>query len=207
MAISAQCVCGKTISAKNEYAGKRVRCPACKEPVSLPTAETDSDSQGKPTTITTKCECGKSFRAKSGLLGKTVKCPACSMPVKIGKPSDANGEPAVNRDVTNPQNAGEALEFEQKLDGLEDGGIDNEVSDMSSLLDELGLESSKTGMRCPNCKQDITDDAVLCIDCGFNLETGKVVKKSSFVKEKKSDTGVGAPKKAKTGKGLFRKKS
>ena len=77
---------------------------------------------------------------------------------------------------------------------------------MAGLLDELGLESSKTGQRCPNCKSDINEDTVICIDCGFNLETGKLLKKNSFVKGKKSDTGVGAPKKKKERKGLFGKK-
>lgn len=94
---------------------------------------------------------------------------------------------------------------EQRFQGLEGDGVDTEVANMASLLDELGLESSKTGMRCPNCKSDIDEGAVLCVDCGYNIDSGKMVKKSSFVKEKKSSTGVGAPKK-KERKGLFGKK-
>ena len=31
-------------------------------------------------------------------------------------------------------------------------------------------------MPCPQCGQDMPDDAILCLSCGFNRETGKTVK-------------------------------
>ena len=74
---------------------------------------------------------------------------------------------------------------------------------MADLLDEIGMEATRTGVRCPNCRSDIEADAVLCIACGYNLETGKLLKTDSFVNKSKF-SGVGAPtKKTKNGKSRF----
>ena len=36
MAIKLQCPCGKALSVKDEFAGRRVKCPACQSPLSVP---------------------------------------------------------------------------------------------------------------------------------------------------------------------------
>ncbi|MFQ3592276.1 MAG: hypothetical protein SNJ82_03685 [Gemmataceae bacterium] len=41
MAISFVCDCGKPLRVKEELAGKKVRCPACKEVARVPAAEQD----------------------------------------------------------------------------------------------------------------------------------------------------------------------
>lgn len=41
MPLSIQCKCGKTLRVKDEFAGKKVRCPACKEVLSVPVPEMD----------------------------------------------------------------------------------------------------------------------------------------------------------------------
>lgn len=44
MAIKVSCACGKTISAKDEFAGRRVKCPACKKPLRIPEANVEEES-------------------------------------------------------------------------------------------------------------------------------------------------------------------
>ena len=44
MAIKVSCTCGKTISAKDEFAGRRVKCPACKKPLQIPEADVEEES-------------------------------------------------------------------------------------------------------------------------------------------------------------------
>lgn len=44
------------------------------------------------------------------------------------------------------------------------GGIDD-------LFEEAGLEEVR-GPRCPHCGTAVQKDAVLCVSCGFNLQTG-----------------------------------
>jgi hypothetical protein len=40
MAIAFSCACGRKINAKDEHAGKRVKCPGCQQPVTVPKAAT-----------------------------------------------------------------------------------------------------------------------------------------------------------------------
>lgn len=236
MAISVQCACGKSLSAKDELAGRRVKCPACQQPLLIPAAQ-------KPvaaTSISARCDCGETFNAKPESAGKTVKCPKCANPVQIPEGPAQAAEPgvkvtcacgnslnapprlagktvrcpacksplaipkAVLTDATADSDAdsatGSDIDFDlsgkQQISSLHDQGIDSDTSGMAGLLDELGIESSKTGRRCPNCSSDVEPDAILCIDCGYNLDTGKKLKQSSFVKAKKLD-GIGAPPKKK----------
>ena len=122
MAIRVTCSCGKTVSANDELAGRRVKCPDCSEPISIPGGESTFDEVG---------------------------------------------------------------------------------SGMAELLDEIGMEATRTGIRCPNCRSDLQADAVLCIACGYNLETGKLLTTDSFVNKSKF-SGVGAPtEKTKNGKSRF----
>ena len=108
--------------------------------------------------IKVTCTCGKTVSANDGLAGRRVKCPDCSEPISI--PAESTFKKA--------------------------------GSDMAGLLDEIGIEATRTGVRCPNCRSDLQADAILCVACGFNLETGKVLKTDSFVKKRKI-SGVGAP--------------
>jgi hypothetical protein len=44
---------------------------------------------------------------------------------------------------------------------------------VGALLDEVDLNLSKTGRRCPECREDLELDDVICVNCGYNTETGK----------------------------------
>ena len=237
MAIKVQCACGKSLSAKDEFAGRRVRCPGCQQPLLIPAGENTAEATTSP--IATRCSCGEVFQAKPEFVGKTVKCPQCSRPVQIpdgqagstkpgievicscghsvNAPPHLTGKrvrcPACQNTLAIPEavvlekrtaatddedGSSDSDEFElsdaPRLSNLHDQGIDGDISGMAGLLDELGIEASKTGRRCPNCGSDVAPEAVLCIDCGYNLETGKQLKPSSFVKAKELN-GIGAPPK------------
>ncbi len=49
----------------------------------------------------------------------------------------------------------------------------NAVEVMDSLLDEIGFQQSAAANRCPECREVLPEEAVLCVHCGYNLETGK----------------------------------
>lgn len=46
MAIKVSCKCGKKISAKDQLAGRQVKCPACKKPLRIPKPEAEEESYG-----------------------------------------------------------------------------------------------------------------------------------------------------------------
>jgi hypothetical protein len=44
MAIKVACACGKKLSVKDEYAGRRVKCPSCKKPLQIPKPKVEEES-------------------------------------------------------------------------------------------------------------------------------------------------------------------
>lgn len=98
--------------------------------------------------INVKCKCGQAFSAKEEMAGKAVKCPNCAQPLRIPQPAAAQAD-----DASAP------------------GGL-------TDLLDEVGLKAKHedyVGRRCPSCDDPLAQNAVLCVGCGYNLETGKFV--------------------------------
>ncbi len=153
MPIAVRCACGKSINAPDQLAGKKAKCPACGEALSIPAAagasqgaapKAASSSSGAERPIYVTCECGKKFTAPAKLAGKSVQCPTCRQLVKLPKASDAG-----------------AASAKPSKDGVGD------------LLDEVDLGRSRTGHRCPECRADLQPDDILCIQCGYNLESGK----------------------------------
>jgi hypothetical protein len=61
---------------------------------------------------------------------------------------------------------------------------------MEALLQEANIGPvSRGGPMCPNCAAEITPGAVLCVECGFNLETGKQVR-TTRDEDALADTGL-----------------
>jgi len=113
--------------------------------------------------IRAACQCGKAFAAPDNLAGKTVKCPGCGQPLRIPAPAPA----ARQAPVTPPAPA-----F---------GGI-------GDLLDEAGF-TQHAGPRCPQCDSPIAPQAVVCVKCGFNRQTG--AKTESTVRTGPKEVGHG----------------
>lgn len=116
--------------------------------------------------IKTVCSCGAAFAAPDKLAGRQVKCPKCSQPV---------GVPAAEATPT----TGTANSPNAKAAGVAGGNrraAAHGDPEVKALLDEVDLGQSKTGRRCPGCRTDVAQDAVVCIQCGMNLETGKKMK-------------------------------
>ncbi len=105
--------------------------------------------------IAVACKCGKKFAAKDELAGKTVRCPQCKQPLKI--PATQSGQLADA--ATKPPPSG--------------GGV-------ASLFDEVGfhVHEDEAAQRCPACDAELSDHAVICVGCGYDLQTGKFVKAS-----------------------------
>jgi hypothetical protein len=102
--------------------------------------------------IKVACKCGQTFAAKDELAGKVVKCPKCANPLKVPAPQKKAASVAAPAPMT--------------------GGL-------ADLLDEVGLKGHHDeykGRHCPSCNAPLAHNAVLCVGCGLNLETGKFTK-------------------------------
>ena len=147
MPIEIACRCGKKFAAPEKLAGKTLSCPECGGPLTVPDPRQKTAAAATPPPIKATCTCGKSFSAKSSLAGKTVKCPSCGQALKI---------PAATSKTVREQPPATAA-----------------APGIADLLDDVGVTASKTGARCPECGADMAPEAILCIACGFHVESGK----------------------------------
>lgn len=173
MPIPVTCKCGKRFTAPDKFAGKAVKCPGCSELLEIPAAKTQSSQGAVSQGIAVSCSCGKRLAAKPEWAGKTIKCPACGKPIRVGAAASAR-----KQNVTSP------------ADG----------ENLSELLDEVDLGQSATGHRCPSCRADLLAGDILCVKCGYNLESGRKMEIKSVKQKKAARTEKKPPKPAKAPK-------
>jgi|GEM_PF-3105330 len=116
-----------------------------------------SDGKSDSSKIAVKCDCGKKFAAKAEWAGKKVKCPACSSPVRIpGGKSPAKKSAAKPKPKTKSEPEAPA-------------------PTVAGLFDEVGynLEDGSAHRKCPECRAAMSDEAIICIQCGYNENTGR----------------------------------
>lgn len=159
MAIPAICSCGKRFGAPEKYAGKRVKCPDCRNPLQIPRAQSArsaSKSSDAPAKLRARCSCGGTFTVRQEFAGRTVKCPNCQQAVKI--PATSGASKASARQAIKPP-----VPETAPPDAADE------------LFDELGIGigGSQTGRRCPECKAAMAEEAVICIACGYNENLGR----------------------------------
>lgn len=104
--------------------------------------------------IKVACKCGQKFAAKDELAGKVVKCPKCEKPLKVPAATKKTAP------VAAPTPGSGSL---------------------ADLLDEAGLTAKQDdyqGRHCPSCNSPLAENALLCVSCGLNLETGRFIRGS-----------------------------
>lgn len=106
------------------------------------------------------CQSGLNVADKFG--GKRVKCPKCSQPIQV--PAAEADELALASDELVP-----AAE-EPKAPAGWGGAARTHLDD---LLDEAGVKARVEGPACPECGSAIDPDAIICVECGYNLQTGQ----------------------------------
>jgi phage FluMu protein Com len=104
-----------------------------------------------------KCsQCQNVLTVPDNLAGKKGKCPKCQSTLQVPVPKVAGAQAAKSPAAT-PAAAPAA--FDPR---------------MHELLNEVGVVH-KTGPVCPKCQKDIQPGVVICVSCGFNLQTGQVM--------------------------------
>lgn len=123
----------------------------------------NSDESSMP--IPVACKCGQKFAAKDEFAGKVMKCPKCGNGLEI--PAPPQGQAATK---PNPALQARGAATARSAPAAPRG------PSLADLFDEAGVkpEVADNRPRCPQCKEPMaTADAILCVNCGFNVETGK----------------------------------
>ena len=111
--------------------------------------------------IKVKCgSCGSGFSAKDSLAGRRVKCPTCKEPISIPAKRTAS-KPKQPK----PAKAKATVPAHNPL---------------LDLLDEQNIRSQARGPICENCAAELQAGAIVCIECGFNHETGDKLETEAY---------------------------
>src|SRR5262245_8825951 len=99
MSIQFACACGQNLAAREEHAGKRVKCTACGEIQTVPggARELPPERATTPELIQFHCSCGQICQAKPEFAGRNTRCPRCSTVLTIPAAGITGGAPAVAR--------------------------------------------------------------------------------------------------------------
>ena len=146
----------------DKLAGKTVKCPACQAALTIPAA-TGQGQSAMPSAAKIAARCP---------CGKAFHVPAGLAGKKVKCPACQQPVPIGAAEPPLP-------------DGLEVGGV-------GGLLDEVGFQKSAASHRCPECREDLAPEAILCIHCGYNLETGKQLKTKIVGRRTKTTGGHGS---------------
>ena len=162
------CECGRSVTTGGELAGKMVKCPNCKQPLRIPLS---SDVRvNVKTPIKTACACGKSLEVPRKYAGKSVRCPACKQPLAVPLPTaDSQIFPG---------------ESDGHIESLGQRSLADDWSGVGlglvSLFKEEGVVANKSGFSCPECRAEMGEEDVLCVQCGFHLTSGKQLKTKMY---------------------------
>ena len=98
--------------------------------------------------ITVQCTCGKRLKAPASAAGKKAKCPKCGSVVRIDAPPPPPEEEGV-----------------LGLDALYD------LAEKEAQVAAQQEATAPATVRCPSCGSALQADAVLCVNCGYDLRT------------------------------------
>ncbi len=161
--ISLTCRCGKQIKVADKYAGKKGRCPSCKEIIKIPESEPiEASANSKNNPVKTKgnvkgkllsvngnkinftCpNCEETMTASLSKIGKSILCGICGVKVLVPN-SGLDDKPPVKTDII--------PEFKKE-----------------SVIEDKGTQSIKLKAqtkKCPFCGEEILETAKKCKHCG-----------------------------------------
>ncbi len=167
--------------------------------------------------ITVRCVCGLSLRIRAVYIGRPATCPKCrrkfTVPAVSDPPRstvqeapvlDVSGPPLIP-DVSEPTPLTDSYPPPESAPYSMSSDDTDEWDNEGSGLNDLGRQERSSGVVerpgspvstrvCPSCGTSMPADAVLCVSCGYNAQTGRTVKvakvrKSKLVKRAKTRAG------------------
>lgn len=125
--------------------------------------------------------CRKTLRGKPELTGKTIRCPACQQPFVYQPTVQASGDDLVAMLSAEPPKPQAQSPNQPETIPLQSGGdeiltvIPVKAKDAPPAEEEekaYGVTDLDLTPRCPNCANALeSEDAVVCLYCGYNLVT------------------------------------
>ena len=124
--------------------------------------------------------CEKKISVRAEYAGKKAKCPGCKNPLRVPSPRpkrSSTGVPiAAGTGDSNSSGAGEKSYSLADLAEME-ANANAEIKELSHKAanrpNSIRIEGGKD---CPGCGSSCKPDAVICVHCGHNFDSGKKLK-------------------------------
>ena len=119
-------------------------------------------------TFDSRCPfCRGKFEAEEEWLGQTAECPSCGKGITVEKPA---GEPKKFKLLTQKQPLGLKRDTALKVQD----SIPNTAPSQQAVKNFAPpVTNLSNGKVCPSCHHQVSDNAVICVQCGYNLKTGE----------------------------------
>ena len=119
-----------------------------------------------------RCGCGARLKVKAGAAGKKLKCPKCGEIIHVPVETYAFKEEEPEPDL---------------MQGM------RELAVAQKTAPALAQPAAVRTKECPRCGAALDHSAVLCVSCGYNLQTGRTQKgaKASSVALRRLAAGAG----------------
>jgi len=171
MPIPIACQCGRRFAAPDHLLGKRVACPGCGSTINVARPNRTAPQPSTAAKIPVRCQCGQAFGAAQRLAGKTVSCPACKQPLAVPTMTETPSVPmdatSKNVSVSKPR----SLQISQPAA--------KNLKAINEVLDDVGVVQVGVQL-CPGCNSELKPDAVMCVHCGYQVESGKTLKMKQY---------------------------
>jgi hypothetical protein len=150
--------CKKHLKGPAEIQGKKVRCKACGHSFTVPQSKKGPKPEAKPSP-SPKANAPQKVPASA-----TKAAPPAEAPASPGKPEHP---PSSDRIALKPT---DSVNLPPGSNPAKDPAKDSMVS--SSVNRPYNLNEAHQGAkRCPQCAFEMEEEAIICLQCGFNTET------------------------------------
>ncbi|MEM6504075.1 MAG: hypothetical protein AAF711_01265 [Planctomycetota bacterium] len=121
--------------------------------------------------------CDKKITVRAEYAGKKAKCPSCKQPLRVPSPRpkrSATGVPVASGAASSPGQSAAGISLAE-LAAME-ANAPAELAELSSKAASRPNIRIEGGKDCPECGASCKPDAVICVHCGHNFESGKKLK-------------------------------
>jgi DNA-directed RNA polymerase subunit M/transcription elongation factor TFIIS len=171
MAIQFSCQCGKVLKAAEEHAGKRAKCGGCGQTVHIPHPKQHPVKAATPIPVAQP--------VVKTPIAKPVAQPV-ARPAKMTTPVAKPKEP-------------DFFDFDDLASSAAASDTTIGFNSLTSISQDKPAAQPPAGRLCPSCHKPMSDIAVLCVNCGYNVQSGKKMSTFSYT----PSTYDEAPKKRK----------
>jgi hypothetical protein len=117
-------------------------------------------------------ECTKAMKVPGTMAGKKVRCKGCGHVFRVEAPSPSRGRASAKTSVkAKPSGKGKPAPRTNTKADAKGKAKRRSADDDDNDPNPYGVSKEDFGPQCPYCAAKMDEDDVVCIECGYNLET------------------------------------